>query len=139
MYEFGEHTADIIVRAYGKDWKEVFEALGKALFAAMLDISAVRPEECREIHVENETLEDLVVDFLNELLVYKDAEGLAFSEFRVEVKEENGKWRVIGRICGEKIDPERHRPEGEVKAVSYHMLEVGEREGRKYVQVVLDM
>ncbi len=139
MYELLDHTADVIVRAYGKDWSEVFSSLGQALFAAMLDVSAVEPRECRWIRVRSDSLEDLVVDFLNELLVFKDAENLAFSEFRVTVEEEGGKWVAEGKVCGERIDPRRHSPEGEVKAVSYHLLEVGEVEGRKYAQVTLDL
>ncbi len=139
MYELLDHTADVIVRAYGKDWSDVFSSLGQALFAAMLDVSAVAPRECRRIRIHSDSLEDLVVDFLNELLVYKDAENLAFSEFRVTVKEEGGKWVVEGEVCGERIDPKKHNPEGEVKAVSYHLLEVGEVEGRKYAQVTLDL
>ena len=139
MYELLDHTADVIVRAYGKTWNEVFENLGRALFAAMLDISKVEPRECREVRVESESLEDLVVDFLNELLVFKDAENLAFSRFEVTVKEKDGKWVIKARACGERIDPKKHQPEGEVKAVSYHLLEVGETERGKYAQVVLDL
>ena len=139
MYELLDHTADVIIRAYGKDWSEVFSSLGQALFAAMLDISAVEPKECRNIEVESDSLEELVVDFLNELLVFKDAENLAFSTFDIEVKEKGNKWVVTGKVCGEKIDREKHQPEGEVKAVSYHLLEVGEVEGKKYAQVTLDL
>ncbi|NPA86644.1 MAG: archease [Candidatus Diapherotrites archaeon] len=137
-YEFLDHTADVIVRAYGESWEEVFEALGKALFGAMLDVSKVEPRECREIKVRSESLEDLVVDFLNELLVFKDAEGMAFSHFSLKIEEGDG-WKLEGRACGEKINPEKHQPFSEVKAVSYHMLEVGEVEGRKYAQVVFDL
>ncbi len=139
MYELLDHTADVIVRAYGKTWNEVFSNLGKALFAAMLDISKVEPRECREIEVESETLEDLVIDFLNGLLVFKDAENLAFSEFDVKVEEKDGRWIIKGKACGERIDPRKHQPEGEVKAVSYHLLEVGETERGRYAQVTLDL
>lgn len=135
MYEFGDHTADIIVRAYGKDWNEVFNSMGKALFAAMVDLEKVRPLICREFSLTAETLEDLLVDFLNTLLVYKDAENMAFSHFDVEISPD---WKLTCRACGEKIKPE-HNPRSDVKAVSYHMLELGEKEGKKYAQVVLDL
>ena len=135
MYELLDHTADVIVRAYGTSWEEVFEELGKALFSAMLDVSRVEPRICKEFSLEFDNLEDLVVDYLNQLLLYKDAENLALSEFHVEIKDNTLKTRV----CGEKINPKKHEPHGDVKAVSYHMLEVGEVEGRKYAQVVLDL
>jgi len=123
------------VRAYGRTWGEVFAAMGKALFAAMIDIDKVRPLVERKIELSAETLEDLLVDFLNELLILKDAEGLAFSRFDIQVFPG---WKVVGSVWGEKIRRE-HNPRSDVKAVSYHMLEVGEREGRKYAQVVLDL
>jgi SHS2 domain-containing protein len=137
-FELLDHTADVIIRAYGESWKEVFEELGKAMFSAVLNLSKVEPKECRSIELSSDSLEDLVVDYLNELLLFKDAENLAFSLFDVEVKKEN-RWVLRGKICGEKIDIKKHQPHGDVKAVSYHMLEVGEREGKKYAQVVLDL
>lgn len=136
-YEFLEHTADVMLRAYGSTWSEVFERAALAVFAAMVDVDRVRAAERREIRLSAETLEELLYAFLSELIFLKDAEGLVFSKFRVSV-EGSGPYTLRAEVFGEKVRPE-HNPRADVKAVTLHGMELGEADGKKYAQVVLDV
>jgi len=125
-------------RAYGRTWAEVFEHAALALFASMVDVSKVMPRIRRKIKVRADTLDELLYAFLSELVALKDSEGLVFSEFHVDIKGD-GPYTLQAEVAGEKVRPE-HEPRADVKAVTYHMLEVGETGGgRKYAQVVLDI
>ncbi len=137
MYEFLEHTADVMFRAYGKTWEEVFENAALATFAAMVDVERVEPRERRVVEAEGETLEELLYNFLTELLLLKDSEALVFSRFHVHISG-GPPYRLRAEVWGEPVKPE-HNPRADVKAVTFHGMEVGERDGRKYVQVVLDV
>ncbi len=137
MYEFLPHTADVLVRAYGQSWNEVFENAAKALFASMVDIDKVEPKVLREFEVKGRNVEEALRAFLEELIFYKDAEALVFSRFQVDVRIGN-EVVVHAKAWGEKVRPE-HNPRADVKAVSLHLFEVGEREGRKYAQILFDV
>ncbi len=136
-YEFLEHTADVMFRAYGSTWSEVFERAALATFAAMVDVDKVRAVERRIIELAAETLEELLYAFLSELIYLKDAEGLVFSKFRVSI-EGNGPYKLRAEVWGEKVRPE-HNPRADVKAITFHEMELGETDGKKYAQVVLDV
>ncbi len=133
MYRLLDHTADVVLEAKGENWREVFEALGKGLFEAMVNVEKVKNVECRNIYVEGDSWEELVVKYLEELIILKDAEGMAFSRYYIEVEP----YTVKGKICGEKIRKE-HEPHGDVKAVALHGLMVKDEE-EKVVRVVLDL
>lgn len=133
-FEYFDHTADVGIRAYGKDLPSVFANAAKALTGVVCDVSKVRPNSARVIDVMSDDLDGLMVLWLNELLFYMDSENMIFSEFHVRVKRG---WELHAVARGEKMDPSRHGLKGGIKAVTYHMLEVDEKKG--YAQVLLDV
>lgn len=74
--------------------------------------------------MEGGSMEDLLYNFLSELLFIFDAKRLALSEFHVTMRAGG----LDCRALGERFDQERHSPKQEIKAVTYHMLQVNESE-----------
>jgi len=134
-----EHTADIAFQAYGKDLNEAFQNAAKAMFNIMTDIDKVENVEAREVYAEDEDLRGLLKKWLEELLIYFDAEGLVFSKFDVRIRKEGNIWRLEGRAYGEPFNPDKHPSKLEVKAISYHWMEIGEKNGKKFVRVIVDI
>ena len=75
--------ADMAFEAFGDTPKELFEAAAQALFRGMADIGRVQPKIRREIHLRNAEIDQLLFDWLSELIYLKDAKQLLFSEFTV--------------------------------------------------------
>ncbi|NJE04563.1 archease [Thermococcus sp. M36] len=139
-WEHYEHTADIGIRGYGDTLEEAFEAVALALFDVMVDVRKVEPKECREVKTEGKDLEALLYNFLEELLVLHDIEGLVFGDVAVEIEKADEGYRIKAKACGEPIDYERHEPKEEVKAITYHDMKI-ERlpDGRWMAQLVPDL
>jgi SHS2 domain-containing protein len=139
MFELFEHKADVGIRGKGNSLEEAFAECGKALFSVMVELDKVKAEERVEVKVEADDKEQLLVNFLNELLYLKDVKEMVFKEFELRIIEENGKWRLEGRALGEKINKEKHTIKGDVKAASFHQLKVSEEKGQFVVQCVVDV
>ena len=139
-WEHYEHTADIGVRGCGDTLEEAFEAVALGLFDVMVDVGKVEPRECREAEVEEGDLEALLYSFLEELLVLHDIEGLVFGDVKVEIgKTENG-YKLKAKACGEVLNPEKHEPKEEVKAITYHEMKIEKLpDGRWIAQFVPDL
>ncbi len=144
-FTYLEHTADVKFRAHGRSLEETFENAGLATFNAMIDSSTVRAEETWSIELESESLESLLYEWLSELLYLFEVELAVFSKFEVTLAEKGEGWRLNGQIGGERVDPERHFFETEVKAVTLHQFEIKKEEGEEggeeiwTAQVVLDV
>ncbi|MFO7619143.1 MAG: archease [Thermoplasmata archaeon] len=132
-YEVIDHTADIVIRTSGKDLNEAFENAAYALFDTMCDASTVRPLKVKKLEIEFDDLEQLLVDWLSRLLFLCDVDDMLFSEFEVRISGNTLK----ATIKGEKLDAERHLLKTDIKAITYHMLEVNE--DRNTVQVLFDV
>ncbi len=135
-FEILDHTADIGIIVYGGDLKSLFENAGEAFFRLITDLKKVRLRTERKIEIGGESLERLMVDWLNELLYLHDVENLLFKRFRVESVGEAGlKAKVNGEIFQEGV----HVIKTEVKAVTYHQLEVRQGKGGWRARIIIDL
>ncbi|MBR2092688.1 MAG: archease [Candidatus Methanomethylophilaceae archaeon] len=115
-----DHTADLMVKAFGSTVEECFANAGFALFDQTVDLANVGTSE--EVHFEVEGMddEDMLYSFLSELLFMLDCDEMVFKELKVCF--DGNKVVCDGR--GEKLDRSKHRTRSEIKAVTYHMMEV---------------
>ena len=77
-YEYLEHTGDIGIRAYGSTLKELFMNAAQGLLAATADLSTVGTKTQTEIEVSAESLEELMVAWLDELNFRHEVEEIFF-------------------------------------------------------------
>ncbi len=121
MYELFEHTADLGVHARAATYEALLCEAARGLFeiiAGELGQIARAAEETFEVGGADRVY--LLFDWLNELLFAFESRRMLFAEF--DVAEAPGGIRAVAR--GEKYQPGRHVLAHEVKAVTYHRLEV---------------
>jgi SHS2 domain-containing protein len=135
-FEILDHTADIGIIVYGEDLKALFENAGEAFFHLITDMRRVRRRVRRQIEIGKEGLERLMVDWLSELLYLHDVENLLFKEFKVESVGENGLKAIVK---GEPFQEGVHVIKTEVKAVTYHQIEVRKENGNWRAQIIFDL
>lgn len=133
QYEFIEHTADAKFIAYGNDICDAFGNAALALFEVMLDTASVQPRQSHDIALSADGLDELLHDWLSELLFLFEVEGIAFSDFDVQSIEMENKadddgnsdvWKLSAQVGGEPLDTQTHGFKTEIKAVTYHDLDV---------------
>lgn len=135
-YKFLEHTADVMFEAYGKNVEELFENSGLALEEIMVKISTLEIEESYDITLEADSLENLLYDFLSEIIFIKDTESLLFKKFKVTIHHGNKKYELIAECKGEKINRDKHELVDDAKAITMHEFEVKQK-GKVWVSRVL--
>lgn len=140
QYEYLDHTADAKFRAFGNTMEEAFENAALAMFNVMIDTGKVSGETAKEVHVSSPDLEELLVDWLSELLYLFEVDEIIFWKFQVrEIKEEEGEYSLSGLAFGETFNPEIHPFETEIKAVTYNQLMLEKMDERWIAQVVVDI
>jgi SHS2 domain-containing protein len=137
-YEVFEHTADVGIRSTGIDVNEAFENAAEGMFSIITDLEKVEPVGQFKITSEAVDLEQLLVNWLSELLYLQTVSSVMFSKFGVNIEKTGEKWQLEGLACGENYDESKHSFETEIKAVTHHILEVHINEVCK-VQVLFDI
>ncbi len=132
-------TGDAAFEAEGKTPEDLFASAGKALEEIQVDTGRLDPRKRRTIALESSTLENLLFDFLNELVFYKDSESLAFINFDLKIRETPKGYHLKGVVAGEEINPAEHNLRTDVKAVTKHKFEVAKTPAGYRATVVLDV
>ncbi len=131
-----DHTADLGILVYGGDLEELFSNAGEAFFNIITDLQRVRESTERVIRVESPKLEDLMVQWLGELLYIHDVESILFRSFLIEELRDGS---LKARARGEAFDEKRHVMKTEIKAVTYHQIEVKQEKERWRARIIFDL
>ena len=136
MYEHFDHTADVGLRMRAGSLDELFADAGRALFSVIVaNFDAVEPVQELALRVEGSRRDDLLFDWLAELLYTFETRRVLLSDFHVSVSN-NG---LEATARGEPFDPDRHELDMEVKAITYHGLKV-EQDGDGWLaEVIVDL
>ena len=137
-YRYFDHTADVAFEAYGETPGEVFANAALAVFETMVDLKTVSPHKEYSITLSAPDEEQLLFDFLSELVFVKDAEYVVFNEFDVIIRK-NDEFHLVALAHGETIDPGRHELRVDVKAVTLHRFSLREEGGKYKASVILDI
>lgn len=135
-FEIIDHTADIAIAAYGADSKAAFANAALGMFSLMTDSDKIKESTSLDVEVTADDKKDLLISWLNELLFVFEVKKMLFKRFDIVALD---KTTLKARCYGEKIDPKRHRIKMEIKAATYHMTSIEEKQNLTRVQVLLDI
>ncbi len=141
-FEYAEHTADVMMIAYGCTLEEAFTNAAYAFANFIYDISKVEPKQRVAIQVSGVDLEQLLFNWIDELLYRLDAENFAISKIEeLRIEKTNDEYTLTAVILGEPYDKSKHGFKGTiVKAMTYHMMEIRQLEnGIWRIQYVVDI
>ena len=134
-FEIIDHTADVGIIAYGADMRQAFVNAARALFSLITELDDVEEVLHRDIELTALGEEDLLVEWLNELIYQFDTESVIFRRFDIIHLDST---QLKARSYGEKVDSSKHKLKTGVKAATYHMLKIDKGDGCK-VQVLFDI
>jgi protein archease len=136
MYETFEHTADIGIRARSSTLNGLFEDSAKGLFSVILtNLDSVRCVQDTTVELAGDRRDDLLFDWLAELLYRFEARRMLFGRFEVRLSDSG----LSAVAWGEPLAADRHELDTEIKAITYHGLKV-EPEGEGWLaEVIVDL
>ncbi len=131
-----DHTADVGLTARADSPEDLLEALAGCACDLVCPQKNVAPDSTRTIAVEAPDFEALTVDFLEAVLGAIQTDRFAVASVKVVGITQTS---VAAELSGDDLDPRRHEILTEIKAVTYHELEVVERDGQWTARVILDL
>ena len=138
-YRFLDHMTDAIIEAYGSTLEEAFENAAKALCDTMIDLKTVRAEREIIISAKGNDLYSLLFDWLDKVMLLLVADRIAMSQFSVKIKHHNNEYLLEGITGGEPLELDRHHYKVEIKAVTYHEMEIRQEKDMITTRFLLDL
>jgi SHS2 domain-containing protein len=120
-YDLLDHTADLGIVVKAGNEAELLARAAAALADLLYEPAGVGERETRPRTLHADDPEELLVRWLNELIVLRETEDFLWR--RVEVDLESDR-TLRARLTGESFDAARHEVKTALKAATYHQLRV---------------
>ena len=135
-FKFIDHTADMGIQVYGETLSLLFQHAAEGLLHIITDPKRIREKESREISVRANGLEELLVNWLNELIYLFETGGFLFRRFEIL---DLGEYFIEAVAFGEIFDEGYHPILRTIKATTYHQLHVTRGKAGWEAQVIFDL
>ncbi|MDH3443708.1 MAG: archease [Deltaproteobacteria bacterium] len=135
-YRITARQSELAVRIVGKSQANLFVNAAVALFDVTTDGDKIEVKERMQLEVEGSDRDDLLVNWLRELLYLYQGSAFLLKEFIVqEIKDT----LVKAEVGGEKLDPDRHEIKQEITAVAYHQSHMQKTGDQWIAQVIFEV
>ena len=135
-YELIDHTADLGIRVFGSDPGDLFTTAALAMFDQIIDVKISSGDRKRRIRVTGSDWADLMVNWLRELLYLWTVRELLVATVDILSITES---KLSAEITTRAFDKALHPIKNEIKAVTYHQINVVQSAAGWEAQVIFDI
>jgi SHS2 domain-containing protein len=135
-YRLIDHTADFGVEVWADDAAQLFAKAAAVLTDLLFETCDLRGGEHQQVEIDGQDWADLMVNWLRELHYVWAGRERIVAGVRIEHLEETCV-RADVRTIG--FDPHRHRVRHDIKAVTYHQIQVGPCDQGWCCRVIVDV
>jgi len=135
-YRVTTRQSELAVKVTGGSQADLFANSAFALFDVISDVEKIEIKERLPLEVEGADRDDLLVNWMRELLYLYQGSGYLLKEFVIrEVKDTS----VKAEVCGEKVDPDRHEIKQEIAAVAYNQSRMTKTGNQWTAQLIFEV
>ncbi|KRX20772.1 Protein archease [Trichinella nelsoni] len=138
-YEHLDHTADIMLHAWGDNLIEAFEQVTMAMFAYLTDLNKVDACFSYDVEVRGSDEKTMLFDFLNEWFAAFNGEPFFIPRYIKIISFNLTDGYMTARAWGESFDVSKHIQRMEVKAVTLNNMKIVKKDNGYEIFVVLDI
>jgi SHS2 domain-containing protein len=150
IFEVLDISGDVGLKAYGENLKDAFINAAIGTYSLTTDLDMIEEQKVIDVSVQSDSIEGLLVSWLNELIFHFDAYGfigkrIVINEFAPTFPSQRGgqggdeAYKIKASVSGEEFNPERHESKLLIKAATYHRLKVEKKNSEWEIDVIFDI
>jgi len=89
-YKFINHTADVGIKVWGESLESLFENTAYSMFDIIGELDKVKVKKSLRVEIEGKRTDELLADWLRNLLYKFNGEGYLLREFNIEEISKKG-------------------------------------------------
>ncbi len=123
-----EHATDAFIEVTASTLNEAFTLAAQSVVDITLDRDAIEEKVQRTLTVSAQDLTYLLFNWLEEVNYQIITEGFSIARFSLEISK-NSIYRLNATAYGEPINLKKHHFKIEIKAPTFHMMEIKQNGG----------
>ena len=135
-FQILEHPSDLGIEVYGRSLEDIFCNAAKGLIAVIAGTSHIEPSKKRNVTIDANNRENLLVRWLSEVLFLFDTERFLIADIHMDFLHDN---ELKATVRGERYQSTKHDLQVDVKAITYHKLTIEEHDDFWLARVFVDI
>lgn len=135
--QYLEHATDAFIEVTASSLNDAFTLAGQSVVDITLDRKTIEEKEERQIAVSGKNLRYLLLNWLEEVNYQLITEGFAIARFSLGISKQ-AEYELKSTVYGEPIDLKKHHFKVEIKAPTFHMMEI-KQNGKVTMRFLLDL
>lgn len=137
-YQIIDHTADLAVEVSGENIEDLFRTAYQAWYDIVFCSQPLTSSRRKTVGLEALTLEELLVNFISELNYWLMVKKWLPTEIKkMEIFSEQERKKLWVLVKGQPLDPRDIQLE--IKAVTFHQMEIKKKDGKLTTRLVFDI
>lgn len=138
-FKYFDTTADIGIEVNSKNITDAYINAALGTLNIITDVDKIQQKTSKEISIESEDEYGLLYDWITELLILLDSENFIASQYNIEIKKNDTTYTLQGNIVGDNYDTNTYNYKTEVKAITYHEMDILEEEDNIKIRFIVDL
>ena len=122
-YKLLDHATDAIIEVTASDLPEAFLIAANSVVETTLDRNTVEEKEEMVIKIQGKDLRYLLYNWLEAVIYQLITDGFAIKRIKLDLKK-NEEYEISATSYGEPIDLKKHNFKIEIKAPTFHEMEI---------------
>jgi SHS2 domain-containing protein len=140
MFKVLAHTADIALEVQAGDLNSLFIDAAKGWKNIVVENSDTQFDNMRRVKLTSVEAEDLMVLWLSELNYFLTVHQWIMHEIRrLDICSVGNELMLEAEVSGETLDSERHYIYCDIKAVTYHQLNIKKIANQYHTRIIFDL
>lgn len=136
-YKSLEHATDAIFEVTASNLEEAFVVAARSVIETILDVDSIEEKQEKTLAVSGKDIRYLLYNWLEEIIILTITDGFAAKTVTLKI-EKDSEYHIFANLKGEKIDIKKHHFKVEIKAPTFHEMEI-KQDGTVYMRYLLDL
>lgn len=138
-FTYFETMADIGVKVTAPDMDEAFSYAAQGVLNLITDIDKIEPVLTKNIKIISEDEYGLLYDWITEILIILSTDDFIGSQYKVDITEIDEGYKLNAQIKGDTYDLNKYNYKTEVKAITYHLMNIKKTDNKIHMSFILDL
>ncbi|MBE6486325.1 MAG: archease [Methanosphaera stadtmanae] len=138
-FKYFDTTADIGIEVTSNNITDAFINSALGTMNLITDINKIQTKITKEICIKSEDEYALLYDWITELLILLDSENFIASHYNITIRQDNNYYILQGNILGDIYDTATYNYKTEVKAITYHEMNIQKEENKIKIRFIVDL
>jgi SHS2 domain-containing protein len=135
-----DHTADEAIEIFADSTEGLFTAAAYGMKDVLVEPFELEDKAVKKLFLNESTKEELLVKFLDEINFLFQTEKWLFNKVStIKINADSGGWTITSELEGEIYNARKHVLKHEIKAVTFHQMEIKETSGGFITRIVFDI